>query len=142
MAVKIRLSRIGRKHVPIFRVVAIDSRDKRDGKCLDNIGTYDALNTSIVRFEEELYDKWIKCGAQPSDSARKVHRLFKRKGIAAAKAQEALPEVKPKKAAPKKEATQKEAAQKEAPAPKPAAEVAAKPAEPATASPEPKASDA
>ena len=43
--VKIRLSRIGKKHVPFYRIVAVDSREKRDGACLENLGTFDGLNT-------------------------------------------------------------------------------------------------
>lgn len=78
MAVRIRLSRIGKKHVPIFRVVAVDSRKKRDGAILANIGTYDALNTSVVRFDEGLYQEWVAKGALPTDSALKIYRLFKK----------------------------------------------------------------
>lgn len=104
MAVRIRLSRIGRKHVPFFRVVAVDGRKKRDGECLDNIGTYDALGTKIVRFDQELYDKWIKNGAQPSDSVRKIYRMHCRAQAAAAAPKVAVEapvkEKKPKKAAP------------------------------------------
>jgi len=102
MAVKIRLSRIGRKHVPFYRVVAVDSRKKRDGAFLDDIGTYDGLNTKIVRFNEELYKKWLGLGAVPTDTARRVYRLFKKTGIAApAKAKVEPAPAKPvKKAAP------------------------------------------
>jgi small subunit ribosomal protein S16 len=81
MAVRIRLSRIGKKHVPFFRVVAIDSRKKRDGQVLANIGTYDVLNRRIVQFHEEIYNDWLSKGALPSDSARKIHRLYKKEGI-------------------------------------------------------------
>lgn len=78
MAVKIRLSRIGKKHAPFYRVVAIDSQKKRDGKSLDIIGTYDALKGSIVRFDEALYSAWISKGAQPTDSAKKIFNLSKK----------------------------------------------------------------
>ena len=71
MAVKIRLSRVGRKHVPFFRIVAVDSRAKRDGKCLSIIGTYDVLKNKIVQFSEEVYNDWVSKGAQPTDSAKK-----------------------------------------------------------------------
>jgi small subunit ribosomal protein S16 len=83
MAVKIRLARIGTKHKPFYRLVAVDARQKRDGEFLDNIGTYDALKSTIVRFEEELYNKWISCGAQVSPSAYKIYRLFKKSGVTA-----------------------------------------------------------
>ena len=77
MAVRIRLSRIGRKHVPFYRVVAVDSRKKRDGMCLDDIGTYDALKSKVIRFNMELFKKWMDRGAVLSDSALKVFRLHK-----------------------------------------------------------------
>lgn len=82
MAVKIRLSRIGKKHSPFYRIVAIDSRKKRDSASLAIIGTYDPLKTSIIKFDEETYTAWIKKGAQPTDSAKKIYRLFKKNAIA------------------------------------------------------------
>jgi len=107
MAVAIRLSRIGTKHKPFFRVVAVDSRKKRDGECLDNIGTYDALKGELVRFDAELYNAWIKKGAQPSDSAKKLYRLSKKK-LAEVESKPAS-KTPAKKAAPKKEAAQEQA---------------------------------
>lgn len=83
MAVKIRLARIGTKHKPFYRLIAIDSRQKRDGQFLDNIGTYDALKGLIIRFEEELYNNWVARGAQVTPSASKIYRMFKKDGIAA-----------------------------------------------------------
>ena len=81
MAVRIRLSRIGKKHVPFFRLVAVDSRAKRDGQVLANIGTYDVLAGRLVQFQEELYNEWVAKGAQPSDSAKKIHKIFKKDGL-------------------------------------------------------------
>jgi small subunit ribosomal protein S16 len=81
MAVHIRLSRAGRKDVPFFRIVVVDSRVKRDGKVLANIGTYDALKGRIVQFHDDICTEWISKGAQFTDSARKIHRLFKKEGI-------------------------------------------------------------
>jgi len=78
MAVKIRLSRAGKKHVPFHRVVVIDGRKKRDGEVLATIGTYDAIKGAIVQFNEGLYLDWLSKGAQPSDSAKKVFKQFKR----------------------------------------------------------------
>ncbi|MDP3889312.1 MAG: 30S ribosomal protein S16 [bacterium] len=78
MSVKIRLSRIGKKKEPFFRIVAIDSRSKRDGRYLANIGTYDVLNSSLVTFHKEVYDEWVAKGALPTDSAKKIYRLYKR----------------------------------------------------------------
>jgi small subunit ribosomal protein S16 len=77
MAVKIRLSRIGKKHVPFFRIVAVDSRQKRDGACLENLGTYDALNNTFIQFHEERIADWISKGAVVTDSVKKLHRLYK-----------------------------------------------------------------
>jgi small subunit ribosomal protein S16 len=78
MPVKIRLSRIGKKHAPFYRVVALDGREKRDGKFLANIGTYDALKGNIVTFDAVLYDEWVSKGAQPTDSARRLYKLNKK----------------------------------------------------------------
>jgi small subunit ribosomal protein S16 len=83
MAVKIRLARIGKKHNPYYRLVAVDSRQKRDGAFLDNLGTYDVINSCVVRFDEGLYDAWIARGAQVSPSAQKIHRKYKKDGVAA-----------------------------------------------------------
>ncbi len=78
MPVAIRLSRIGTKHKPFFRIVVVDSRKKRDGAVLENIGTYDALKSSLITFDADLYDAWVKNGAQPSDSAKRLYRLYKK----------------------------------------------------------------
>jgi small subunit ribosomal protein S16 len=82
MPVSIRLSRFGRKDLPFYRVVVVDSRKKRDGEFLETIGTYDGLKTKLVTFKPERYDAWVKLGAQPSDTAKKLYRLFKKEGIA------------------------------------------------------------
>ncbi len=80
MSVKIRLSRVGRKHVPMYRIVAVDSRKKRDGEALDMLGTFNAVNSTIVQFNQELYDSWVAKGAIPTDSVKKIYRLHKRTG--------------------------------------------------------------
>jgi len=82
MAVKIRLSRIGKKQVPFYRIVAIDSRSKRDGKYLENLGTYDALNTKLIHFKEDRINDWVAKGAILSDTVKRLHRLYKRTGQA------------------------------------------------------------
>lgn len=76
--VKIRLSRAGKKSVPFHTIVVTDSRKKRDGAIIENIGTYDGLNAKIVLFNEPSYLNWISKGAQPTDSAKKVYRLYKK----------------------------------------------------------------
>jgi small subunit ribosomal protein S16 len=76
MAVKIRLSRIGKKHVPFFRIIAIDSRKKRDGAYLENLGTYDVHNNTFVQFHEDRINDWIAKGAVVTDSVKKLQRKY------------------------------------------------------------------
>lgn len=83
MAVKIRLSRIGKKHAPFYRIVAVDSRKKRDGAFLEDLGTYDVLGTKLVTFHEDRIKYWISQGAQATDSVKKIHKLYLKHGIAA-----------------------------------------------------------
>ena len=80
MSVKIRLSRIGTTNRPFYRIIATDSRSKRDGESLANIGTYDPLKGSVITFNENIYQEWISKGAIATDSAKKVYRLFKKSG--------------------------------------------------------------
>ncbi len=77
--VKIRLSRIGKKHVPFYRIVAVDSREKRDGACLENLGTYDVLKTTVIQFHEDRLQEWLAKGAVMTDSVKKIYRLHKRR---------------------------------------------------------------
>ncbi len=73
MSVKIRLTRIGRHKDPFYRIVAADSRFARDGRIIEQIGTYDpAKGTKEAVINEELALKWLKNGATPSDSVRAV----------------------------------------------------------------------
>ncbi len=74
MAVKIRFSRIGKKHAPVYRIVAVDSRRKRDGKYLENLGTYNPMTKEIVQFHADRINYWISVGAIVTDS---VDRLLK-----------------------------------------------------------------
>ena len=79
MAVKIRLRRMGQKKNAIYRIVVADSRSPRDGKCIEEIGTYDPTrNPSEYHVNEELAKKWLANGAQPTDT---VARIFKSAGI-------------------------------------------------------------
>jgi small subunit ribosomal protein S16 len=82
MAVKIRLSRIGKKNAPFFRIVAIDSRKKRDGACLEDLGTYDALKATLVTYHEDRLNYWVSQGAQVSDSVKKLQKLHKNAPLA------------------------------------------------------------
>ena len=79
MSVKIRLTRIGRHKDPFYRIVVADSRSPRDGRYIEQIGTYDpALGEEKADINEELALKWLSNGAAPSDSVR---AMFSRKGI-------------------------------------------------------------
>ncbi len=77
MPVAIRLSRIGKKSEPFYRMVILDSRKKRDGACLENIGTYNGLTSEFVTFKPERFEAWVALGAQPSDTAKKLYRQYK-----------------------------------------------------------------
>lgn len=95
MAVKIRLSRIGKKHVPFFRIIAIDSRKKRDGAYLENLGTYDVHNNVFVQFHEERINDWIAKGAVVTDSVKKLQREYKQvSSVALKKAAAVTPKAK------------------------------------------------
>ena len=76
MAVKIRLRRMGYKKHPMYRIVVADSRVARDGKCIDEIGTYNPnANPSEFKVDEELAKKWLANGAQPTDTVSKILKL-------------------------------------------------------------------
>ena len=77
--VKIRLKRIGAKKAPFYRVVVADSRYPRDGRFIEEIGYYDPMTEpATVKIDAEKAQKWIKNGAQPSDTVRS---LLKKSGI-------------------------------------------------------------
>ena len=79
MAVKIRLRRMGQKKAPFYRIVVADSRSPRDGRCIEEIGTYDPnTDPSTFKVDEELAKKWLANGAQPTEV---VSRIFKQAGI-------------------------------------------------------------
>jgi small subunit ribosomal protein S16 len=79
MAVKIRLRRMGKKKAPFYRIVVADSRSPRDGRCIEEIGTYDPnQDPSAYHVDEELAKKWLANGAQPTET---VARIFKNAGI-------------------------------------------------------------
>lgn len=79
MAVKIRLRRMGQKKAPFYRVVVADERAPRDGRCIDEIGYYNPLtNPATVQIDAEKANKWIKNGAQPTET---VKALLKKSDI-------------------------------------------------------------
>ena len=77
--VKIRLRRMGAKKAPFYRVVVADSRSPRDGRCIEEIGTYNPLTEpATVNVDVEKAQTWIKNGAQPTDTVR---TLLKNAGV-------------------------------------------------------------
>ena len=77
--VKIRLRRMGAKKAPYYRIVVADSRSPRDGRCIEEIGTYNPLTEpATVTVDAEKAKTWIKNGAQPSDTVR---GLLKKAGV-------------------------------------------------------------
>ena len=69
--VKIRLRRMGAKKAPFSRIVVADSRSPRDGRCIEEIGTYNPLtNPATIQVDGEKALAWIKNGAQPTDTVR------------------------------------------------------------------------
>lgn len=78
MAVKLRLTRMGAKKHPTYRIVATDSRRSRDGQYLELIGTYNPVGESSVKINEEIALKWLNNGAIPTDTVRS---LFSKAGI-------------------------------------------------------------
>ncbi|MFL0249879.1 30S ribosomal protein S16 [Clostridium neuense] len=80
MAVKIRLKRMGAKKAPFYRIVVADSRSPRDGRFIEELGYYNPTTDPVtVKFDEEKVRTWIKNGAQPSDTVKK---LINKGGIA------------------------------------------------------------
>ncbi len=79
MAVKMRLRRMGAKKAPFYRVVIADSRYPRDGRFIEQIGTYNPLTEPAeIKIDAELAKKWLSNGAQPTDT---VKVLLKKSGI-------------------------------------------------------------
>ena len=85
MPVKIRLTRMGKKKQPSYRVVVMDSRKPRDGKYIEQIGRYDARqDPSLIEINNERAVEWLQQGAQPTD---RVAQLLKQAAVAAAPAE-------------------------------------------------------
>ena len=77
--VKIRLRRMGAKKAPFYRIVVADARSPRDGRCIEEIGTYNPLtNPAALHVDVEKAQTWIKNGAQPTDTVR---GLLKKAGV-------------------------------------------------------------
>ena len=76
MAVKIRLRRMGQKKNPIYRIIVADSRSPRNGRFIEEIGTYNPnTDPSEFKIDEELAKKWLTNGAQPTDVVAKLLKV-------------------------------------------------------------------
>jgi small subunit ribosomal protein S16 len=85
MAVKIRMKRIGAKNTPVFRIVVADGRSPRDGKCIEELGTYQPLKKGDnYTLKLDRADYWISKGAQPSDTVASFLRKAKKAAAAVA----------------------------------------------------------
>jgi len=79
LAVKLRLTRVGSKKNPVYRIVAADSRSPRDGRFIEIVGRYNPqTDPSTIEFDEQKVRDWLAKGAQPSST---VQRLLKAKGV-------------------------------------------------------------
>lgn len=73
--VKLRLKRMGKKHAPFYRIVASDSRSPRDGRFIEELGTYDPIKEDApVTLNKEAALKWLRNGAQPTDTVKSILR--------------------------------------------------------------------
>jgi small subunit ribosomal protein S16 len=76
MAVRLRLTRIGGKKNPIWRVVVADQRSPRDGRIIESVGQYNAqTDPSTINIDEDRVRHWLAQGAQPTDQVRKLLKI-------------------------------------------------------------------
>lgn len=76
MSVKIRLRRMGAKKAPFYRIVVADSRYPRDGRFIEEVGTYDPTQEpSVIKVDAEKIEKWIASGAQPTDTVKELIKI-------------------------------------------------------------------
>jgi len=134
--VRIRLSRGGAKKKPFYHIVVMDQRQRRDGRCLERIGTYDpSLSTNDrIKLDHDRLDYWKLKGAQLSERVRLLREYSLDKDSSAtrlAKKEKNLEKIKQNRLAKKKEAAAPEAPAEEAAAPEAPAEEAAAPEAPA-----------
>lgn len=74
--VKIRLTRIGKKKAPLYRIIVADARSPRDGRFIEEIGTYDPnQDPSVYKIDEEAAKKWLANGAQPTAEVAKLLKI-------------------------------------------------------------------
>ncbi len=71
--VKIRLQRVGKKKAPFYHIVVADSKSPRDGKIIEQIGTYNPMvEPSEIKLDSEKVEKWIKNGAKPTETVKRL----------------------------------------------------------------------
>lgn len=78
MSVRIRLARVGKKNAPMFRIVATDRRKMTKSMGIENLGTYNPMTGAYIQFRVDRYEDWIKKGAIPTDSVKKLYGVFKK----------------------------------------------------------------
>ncbi len=79
MAVKIRLKRMGAKQKPFYRIVVADARSPRDGRFIDEVGTYDVVkNPAVITLKKDKILTWLNNGAEPTETVRNI---LKNEGI-------------------------------------------------------------
>lgn len=72
---KIKLTRVGKKHQPSFRIVVVEARSKRDGKYLEALGFYNPLtNPAKIKLNQKAFQEWIAKGAQPTERVQKLYK--------------------------------------------------------------------
>lgn len=147
MAVKIRMKKLGRKHRPFFRICAVDSRSPRDGRVLEELGTYDPMipdTDARVVLEAERLCYWLSVGAQPSDKVKVFIKKYGKDGVnlaaqQAARERMAAPKVTPPAPEPVYVPAPKTEAPAEPVAEAPSAEAASTEASPEASAAEPAA---
>lgn len=70
------MARIGKKATPFYKIVAIDSRKKRDGQFIEDLGTFDGLNNALITFRADRFNDWVSKGAIPTDAVKKIYRNY------------------------------------------------------------------
>ena len=82
MAVKLRLTRVGKTKQPQYRIVAADSRSPRDGRFIEILGQYNPLaDPSLVNLDQEKVDKWLSQGAQPTERVAKLIEINRQAAV-------------------------------------------------------------
>ena len=80
LMLRIKLTRLGKKDQPTYRIVVVEQREKRDGRYVEQVGFYNPLSSpKDIRFEKELYEAWLAKGAQPTDTVASLYHTFTNK---------------------------------------------------------------